>query len=53
MDNKDLFKLLDSIQEDDENIPLKNEKRTLIIDGLNLFLTGVKFAACFAGRGVC
>jgi len=38
MDNKDLFKLLDSIQEDDENIPLKNEKRTLIIDGLNLFL---------------
>ena len=38
MDNKDLFKLLDSIQEDDENIPLKKEKRTLIIDGLNLFL---------------
>lgn len=37
MNNKDLLKLLDGIQEDDKTI-LKDENRILIIDGLNLFL---------------
>jgi len=37
MNNKDLLKLLDGIQEDEKTI-LKDENRVLIIDGLNLFL---------------
>jgi len=42
MDRKDLLKLLDNIQEDDnsipENVPPPSQNRILIIDGLNLFL---------------
>lgn len=37
MNNKDLLKLLDNIQEDGDQIPQKDENRVLIIDGLNLF----------------
>ena len=37
MSNKDLLKLLDSIQEDGSQTPQKDENRVLIIDGLNLF----------------
>ena len=38
MDHKDLLKLLEGIQENEEKTPQKNEDRILIIDGLNLFL---------------
>ena len=37
MNNKDLLKLLDGIQDDGKQIPLKNEHRILIIDAFNLF----------------
>jgi len=37
MNNKDLLKLLDSIQEDDKKTTQTDENRILIIDGLNLF----------------
>ena len=37
MNNKDLLKLLDSIQEDREQTTPKAENRVLLIDGLNLF----------------
>lgn len=37
MNNKDLLKLLDSIQEDGEQTTPKAENRVLLIDGLNLF----------------
>mgnify|MGYP003346865087 CR=1 FL=1 len=37
MDNKDLLKLLDKVQDDGDKIP-KDENRILLIDGLNLFL---------------
>jgi 5'-3' exonuclease len=37
MNNKNLLKLLDDIQEDEKDV-LKDENRILIIDGLNLFL---------------
>ena len=38
MNHKDLLKLLEGIQENEEPTPQKNEDRILIIDGLNLFL---------------
>lgn len=37
MNNKDLLKLLDNIQEDNKKTSQKDENRILIIDGLNLF----------------
>jgi 5'-3' exonuclease len=37
MNNKDLLKLLDGIQDDGKQIPLKSEHRILIIDAFNLF----------------
>ena len=37
MNNKDLLKLLDGIQDGGEQTPLKNEHRVLIIDAFNLF----------------
>jgi DNA polymerase I len=37
MKHKDLFKLLDTIQEHGEETPLKRHDRVLILDGLNLF----------------
>jgi hypothetical protein len=37
MKNKELFKLLDDIQEQGEEPQLKKHDRVLILDGLNLF----------------
>ena len=37
MKHKDLFKLLDTVQEQGEETPLKRHDRVLILDGLNLF----------------
>ena len=37
MNNKDLLKLLDNIQEDGKQTTPKAENRVLLIDGLNLF----------------
>lgn len=38
MNNKELLKLLDNIQEDGKQTQQKDENRVLIIDGMNLFL---------------
>ena len=38
MDRKNLLNLLNNIKEEENQTPLKDEKRILVIDGLNLFL---------------